>query len=500
MASTTGPAAMPTGTSGPDTSASASAHSVSARAGPSHTAATNPQPPEVDKDGFQTVRRRGWKKDGAGRTGGGDGANGAGRVEAEGGTTARTDDQGYEDDEAAGEDPGTAPSPSDLRQAWQRELALVKRLRQQGVEDGHPAMLAAGQARDAAERRWREAKDPTPPTLRLSRAQTKLDRAIHLQAESRMALTEHERAFRERQAELQARLEEDTARVRARRLQLEEVQEEIAMEGRGGKARAAQGTAVRQVHGTLCNEVAPSIAALVEQLDSSTPAWAILNNLLASLTTSKSLLEQAMPAQGTQAFDIADEGDDHAVDEDYDGQGRWDGSEWSESHDVMGADDGAGDRGGDNADATDDGMDVGDGDGGWWGGAQDHWQRTARWAPSGYGKWARTSWADSWESEQHGGRGACDDDHDQPPPARRRLGDRSDAAAGSVAAAPATTGGPSDGDLRAKAHRERVELITQRAIDAGIQPLTSQGEDLCVLDSNALDAWVAERFPEQAQG
>ncbi len=420
-----------------------------------------------------------------------------------GGGTAQTDDHECGDDDASGDDPGAAPSPGDLHQAWQGEMALVKRLRQQGIDDGHPAMLAACQARDAAERKWREAKDPTPPTLRLSRAQAKLDRAIHLQAESRMALTEHERAFKERQAVLQARLEEDTARVRARRQQLEDVQEEIAMQGRGGKARAAQGTAVRQVHGTLCNEVAPTIATLVEQLDSATPAWAILNNLLATLTSSKALLEQAMPAQGTQAFDIADDADDHAHGDECDGHGGWDGSEWSESHEVMdAADDGVGDRGGGNVDATDDGMDVGDGGGSWWGGADGHWQRTARWAPSGYGKWSRTSWADSWEYEQQGGRGSCDDDRDQPPPARRRLDDRNEAAAGPTSPAAAATdeGGASDVDLKARTHRERIELVTQRAIDAGIQPLTSQGDDLRVLDPNALDAWVAEHFPEQAQG
>ncbi len=48
-------------------------------------------------------------------------------------------------------------------------------------------------------------------------------------------------------------------------------------------------------------------------------------------------------------------------------------------------------------------------------------------------------------------------------------------------------------------HRERVDLIIGSAIDAGVQPLTSMGEDLHVLDPNALDAWAAEHLPEAVQ-
>ncbi len=376
-----------------------------------------------------------------------------------------------------------APDPEGLYQAWHAEIALVKRLKQQGVGDGHPAMRAACHARDTAEQQWRKVKDPTPASIRLARAQAKLDRAISLQAESRAALIEHERVCEEKRVVLQGRLDEDTTRVRTRRRQLDDIQEELATEGRAGRHRAEQCAAVKQVHGALVNEVAPTIATLVEQLDSATPAWSILNGLLSTLTSSKALLEKAIPAKATQAFDISDDAGDHGARE----QEHCAESEWSESHELA-ADDG--DMGDDDPTDGDFNGDCDMDTGNWWEESHARWQVSSRWAPCGYGKWERSSWADSWEQEQ--GRGA-DDDGDAPPAARRRLDDLP------LSTAPAATAAaPTDAE-RARLHRERVDLITQRAIDAGIQPITSRGEDLRVLDSAALDAWVAENFPGYAQ-
>ncbi len=198
------------------------------------------------------------------------------------------------EDGGGGDEGDAAPSPGDLHQSWQDELALVKRLRLQGLPHDHPAMQAACRARDDAEKDWRDAEDPTPPSVRLARAQAKLDRAIALQADTRQAILDCEKAHRERMEVLQSNMDEDQERVRARRSQLEQVQEEVGTEG-GGKARAEQGEAVKQVHGTICNVVAPTIAALIEQLDSATPAWCVLNGLLGSLSSSKALLEKQSP-------------------------------------------------------------------------------------------------------------------------------------------------------------------------------------------------------------
>ncbi len=470
------------------------------RVGAAGAAGSDRPTTEVDAEGFQMVHRRGWRKGRADASQGDDDAGDATTHQAAaelGATTSEDQAGGGNGDGANDGDGGEAPSPGMLHQEWHDEIALVKRLKQQGIADNHPAMRAACCARDAAEQRWRKAKDPTPASVRLSRAQSKLDKAINMQAETRRAMLELERDYKEKLAMLQEKMDEDTARVRNRRQQLDDVQEELTSEGCGGRARAEQGAAVRKVHGALCNEVAPTIATLIEQLDSATPAWGILNGLLSTLATSKTLLEKAIPTKGTQAFVIADDAD--VADDMARGGGDDDvDSEWSESHELRdggGDGNGHGHRGDDAYAHADDDMGVDSGD--WWEDSHHQWQRSTHWEPTGYGKWARSSWADSWEQEH----GQAADDGEQPPAARRRLDERPSAAGGAATAAAATAGegGTADTEQRIRQHRERVDIIIKSAIDAGIQPLTSLGEDLHVLDPHALDAWVAENFPEAAQ-
>ncbi len=120
-------------------------------------------------------------------------------------------------------------------------------------------------------------------------------------------------------------MDECVARVSLRRQQLREVQQEV---GAGGvqvaEAQRTQQAAIRRVHETLCGEIGPTIAALVDQLDTEAPAWAALNGILGKLAASKTTLEEAT-AQPGDRFDIGD------------GDGPGDnGSEWSESHDMLG--------------------------------------------------------------------------------------------------------------------------------------------------------------------
>ncbi len=396
--------------------------------------------------------------------------------------------------EAEAED---ALSPPELQQAWQAEVSLVKRLRQQGLAPEHPAMLAACAARDEAERSWREAKDPTPVSVRLSRAQTKLDRARSLQAESRRAIIECEREHKERVAGLQSKVDGDMERVRLRRRQLEQVQAEVGAEGLG-RASIEQGEAVRQVHGAICNQLAPTIAALVEQLDSATPAWAALNGILGGLTTSKDLLEKAIsPSPAAQTFNIGDgDGGGARTGGAYADGEPWDGSEWSESHDLparganSGIDEGQWGHGYGAGRAWppeqgDHPMDCGK----WWDASHSQWSAGVRWQSCGHGKWSRESWADqSEEVWAEGGASAG-----QPAAARRRL----EPAAATPAAATddATDSEATEAAQRKKQHSERVSQIVLQAIDAGVQPLTSAGEELHMLDAHQLDAWVSEYFP-----
>jgi hypothetical protein len=452
----------------------------------------------IDDDGFQTVARRGTRK-GAARSQQGGEAHHAQRSET---TTTNNDglgasgNAGGDDDDRDGDGAEGQPTTADLHQAWLDEVAVVRRLRQQGLPSGHPAMVAACAARDAAEGAWRGSKDPAPASVRLGRAQAKLDRAVAVQGEARQAMLEAERLHRVHMEGLQATLDEATERVRTRRSQLREVQDEVAADGTSGRANIAQQQAMRQVHSTICDEVGPTIAALVEQLDSSTPAWAALNGLLGRLSTSKEVLESACGGtQGAQAYNIGD------------GADQWEGwSEWSESHErgdgPLGdgnarpegrqedrVQDGCGATQGYQADATD-----------WWGGPARRWGSGARWQECGHGDWRRASWADQMEVE-HDEAGEADL---QPAPARRRLEPIS-TDMGTHSAQPAQRQeqqepqqqppAGDDASERKRRHEARVSQIVAMAIDSGVNPLTADGEELQLLDPPRLDAWVSEHLP-----
>ncbi len=486
-----------------------------------------------DEGPWEVVRRKGRK----GATDSADGTTDQGDSRAD----AKPEGQGAQGSEGggqragAGEDGGgdadDQPTADDLQQCWHQEVALVKRLRSQGLPDDHPAMRAACNTRDAAEQAWRSVKEPAPVAVRLGRAQGKLDRAVALQAEARSAMLEEERRHKERMSELQATLDECNDKVSMRRRQVQEIQAEVGTRGPAdGINKSAQMDAIRKVHSTICTDVGPTIAALVDQLDSGAPAWSALNGLLGKLQESKDALESVSAAPRADCFDIGDQDNDH-----------WDsGSSWSESHDVQGQPWGPGGAGygGDHDSSGDATMGQADDDGGqgadhggdgnydswgcvpraqgaqaqgmvddgWWNSGSRRWGNSIRWQAAGHGKWSRASWADQLEEED----GDNDDGAEQPPPARRRLEATDDerqtagevpeqqqrAAALSEASNGATGAAASNDPAAAgRKHAERINQIVNMAIEAGVTPLTTKGEELCMLDAGQLEAWVAECLP-----
>ncbi len=451
----------------------------------------------IDEDGFQQVVRKGRKPSTA--ADGGPGAQGDGRPSPM--DTTDADDEGSRsgDIDAIGEQDGDtqAPTPADLQRAWRDEIALIKKLRSQGVQDGHPAMRAAIEARDAAEQAWRTSKDPAPQAVRLGRAQSKLDRAEVLQSEARAAIQEEERGHRERMATLRATLDECTERVTLRRRQVQEIQSEVGEAGGASSGlQRAQRAAIEEVHGTICKEVGPTLEALAEQVGTDTPAWATLNSLLAKLADSKATLENAS-APTAENFHIGGEDD------------TWEeGTEWSESHDMEGQRWGQGNaqcvpsqREGQahHSQAHDDRAGTTD----WWGSAPRRWGAAARWQPSGHGHWSRASWADQCED-------AMDDDDDgggQPPTARRRVERQSGEdpqrrqATQTLQPPPpaaqesSASGSNDNAQERQNRHRERINRIIELAVESGVTPLTSSGEELYLLGPEQLEEWVAACLP-----
>ncbi len=486
---------------------------------PSATPATTTSAPTSDEgrddDGFQVVLGRKGRKGGTTEAADGKGDQGGDRRGGDD-DLRRDGDDGDAREAKLGDGGGDdeQPTAADLQRRWHDEIALVKRLRGQGVSDDHPVMRAACASRDAAEQEWRGSKEPAPASVRLGRAQQKLDRAVALQADARRAILDAEAEHRERMSALQTTMDECVERVRLRRRQLNAVQEEVGAGGtRAAGARRAQQRAIQQVHQTICGEVGPAIAALVEQLDTDAPAWATLNGLLGKLAVSKEALENAT-AHPTDEFDIGDQDgdDDHGA-----GDGD-DATEWSESHDVYGQSWGRGtpgddwhDWGGQQRDGDDETRDQSMGTGDWWDEPTRRWGGTARWQTNGHGQWSKASWADQLEEEQ----GTARDGDSQPPAARRRL----DAAGGDQATKesqaqeqqqqhqqqPATQSSTAAGQGGAPAgegleeqrrrHSERISRIMHMAVDAGVTPITKRGEDLVVLDPAQLEAWVAEHLP-----
>ncbi len=463
------------------------------------TAAGNgPAEDGLDDEGFQQVARRNRRKGQAADVGGA-ATQGQGRHTDAGAVSDDDGDLASGDADAAGgdDDGDQPPTIADLQQAWRDEIALIKKLRGQGVQDGHPAMCAAREARDAAEQAWRTAKEPAPPAVRLGRAQSKLDRAVVLQSEARQAILEEERGHRERLAALQATMDTCTERVALRRRQVQEIQAEVgAAGGNGGVAMRAQMEAIKAVHGTICQEVGPTLAALAEQVGTETPAWATLNSLLAKLADTKATLEGATSRPASQ-YHIGD------------GEDRWEScTDWSESHDVHGQHWGRGgarqgqDQGGEQA------MDDGTGDEAmgtdqWWDTPTRRWGAAAKWQPNGYGQWSRASWADHLEAEM-------EDDQDgdgQPPTVRRRLGGQGSGDEQQQSSAPpqpprpaapqaASAGGPSDDPHeRQRKHQARINHIIALAVESGVTPLTSSGEELVMLGPEQLEEWVASCLP-----
>ncbi len=475
-------AAAPAGTGG----ATATTRGETAR-----PVVTNDDTPTTDDDGFRPVRSRaGWRKArgaaAAASQGVGVATTAAPNGEDKGGGGGDACDEGCGDEEESGAREAEPATPNTLHKAWQEEVAVVRRLKGQGLPPAHPAMRAACDARDSAERAWRGAKDPPPPAVRLARAQARFDRAVEIRDESLRVLAEYQAAHEERLAALHSRLDKDRERVSTRREQLEAVQEEVGAEGQGARARAARDDAAQQVHAALCGTVAPTIAALVEQVDTASPAWTALNGLLATVANSKHVLEQAFTKpRVAQSFNIADKGGDAGTGE----AEQWEvDSDWSESHERVDAT-----QGGETASdvrttppstGADGGRDHSMGSDYWWDSPNLGWGEGTRWEERGHGKWTRSDWADSWE-EEHGADGTA--------PIRRRL--EPAAASGAVAASAGPVDEAAAAEQRKRQHAERVQRIMVAAIDAGIQPLTASGEELQMLDPHALDAWVAENLP-----
>ncbi len=476
----------------------------------------------ADEDGFITVGKRGKPvapappsapiggRHGVSAQGNEAKSMGANCAPSESRSAARDDADDAEADEEEAEGGESAPGPDALRRAWMDEVALVKRLARQGMPEGHPALVAAHEARDAAEAAWRKAKQPAPAATRLRWAQEKLSRALELQEASRAAIEQAEADHQQLMARLRQRHDDDIDRVRKRRQGVDDIQEEIGLDTPNGKSRSSKTAAMFEVCGGLCNNVGHGLVALVEMLQDGSAEQQAANKVLATLSDSQRRLEEVAGGdadrhQACDTFDIGD-GEDE-------GDAMSQATAWSESHEVHESGGGTGadgarehrsEHGAYNESAV--GGEPIVGQGGWNRWTQRQWN-VPQWQTDQHGKWHRASWADQWEAEhgQAAGWASCrkgaptqetrngadgnDSDNGEPSAKHRRqqVEDVSMESGGSSASAVEA----GTGTAGATSYAAQVEDIVNKAINAGVQPLTETGAELITLSREQLSQWVA---------
>ncbi len=186
-------------------------------------------------------------------------------------------------------------SPEELRQTWLAECRAVKSLESQGRHSASAALAAARDARDEAEAAWRRAMGPTPVSVRMGRAQQRLDKAAKALERCRLELVAFDEEMDKRREALQRRIDEAEDRYWTRSGQLDELHAE-AGELAAGTAGA---NGPRRAGGEACDAVAADLQALAESLPEDSDARCSVNLILAKLAN-------AAGHSGPQRFDIAD--------------------------------------------------------------------------------------------------------------------------------------------------------------------------------------------------
>ncbi len=424
-------------------------------------------------------------------------------VERRAGTLAADDDvdmDGEEEfDEGAAEEDdggGEEESPAVLKQKFDQETAMVHWLEREGVAEGHPSMVAAVRARDAAEQRWKETRRPQPVAKRMGWAQSKLDRALRQQDRVREELAIFDREVQLQREKIVQKLDEARTRVSKHREALEDLQEEAGALAPSAK-RGGVGKAVcAQVVSGLRDTVAPNVSALAAVIPDGTAARAKLETLMGHLAEIQQRLEGVARGEGAQGtpphetFDIATDERSEA--------------EWSESHELDGG-------GAPTAAAT--------------GGRREAGATDSHWQAKGHGRWGKGTGGiagagtggGGGDDKEHpvarrinGGEHAItgrgthgDDEGGDPRAAKHRRGQTAEDSEDAVAAVQGTrnavelmaqqaaAASAATLQLAGQQYAQRVSEVTQRAIAQGVQPLTEEGQDLIMLAPSDLDTWVA---------
>ncbi len=247
--------------------------------------------------------------------------------------------------------------PRRLRAAFEAHAKAVRDLeRCNKGQHGNPALATLRAARDAAEREWREAKEPAPLPTRMGRAEAKLEKAAAALTRARLAVDEFDEWAASQRSALVNKMEEADRWYRWRQSQLDELHGEAGnrVSDRGGQPAGRHAV----VSGRIKQEMLPELQAVLEYVQGNPEIVERLAHIAAGLESAGEELESPHD-KAAERYDIGDC--------DSDGEPGWE--------DDLGAagTSGPGERCGDSA--------CGPG------------ARTARpeWKPEGAGRWSRAT-------------------------------------------------------------------------------------------------------------
>ncbi len=171
----------------------------------------------------------------------------------------------------------------------------------------NPALVTLREARDQAEKAWREAKAPAPLSIRMGRAQTKLDRAEAALARARRAVDEFDEWVDAQRQTLIQRVEDADQWHRWRQHQMETLHEEAGerVQNRAGTTGACTGRNAA-VSERIMGGWLPAVQALLEHVQGNPE----IEDKLASIAADMQNAGQELAADQTCTAEQYDIGDD----------------------------------------------------------------------------------------------------------------------------------------------------------------------------------------------
>ncbi len=214
----------------------------------------------------------------------------------------------------AGENATWEVDPRQLRADFEEHAKAARDLERRGIRGA--ALATMQQARDEAERKWREAKPPAPLPKRLEWADAKVRKAQAALTRVRLELDAFDEDTDRRRAEICRRVQEAHEWYQWRKRQLDEVHEEAAETAPGRRCGATNGGNTEDVRKKIRGQMLPEMQAILEDVPEGSSLHERLALFAAGLADAEAKL--GTPPQDEEGPACYHMGDDDSC------QGGWD--------------------------------------------------------------------------------------------------------------------------------------------------------------------------------